>query len=335
MTARRRSSRKLEDLPSLFDALDTDAYEPVPAHAVQHAADNSMDLRPENLARPRALRFISLGSGSSGNCAYLGNDNGGILIDAGVDNNTVTEQLHKNGIDPAGIAGIVLTHDHNDHVRFAYAMLRRNRHMLLYCTPRTLGGLLRRHNISRRIKDYHKPVYKEFAFSAGGFEITPFDVSHDGTDNVGFHITFANHTFVVATDMGTVTERAAHYIGLANYLMLESNYDLRMLTRGKYPEYLKARVMGERGHLDNADAARLVLQMAGRGQSSPLTHVFLCHLSADNNTPQTALAAVGNALRAAGITVGDASESLQARKAAVQLAALPRFDASPLYVFRR
>lgn len=349
---KRRSLRQLEELPTLFDAVDIDmtrhdslddAGATVPtAHVSAEAANQSVGLNPASLARPEAIRFISFGSGSSGNCAYLGNSDGGILIDAGVDNNTVMKQLVENGIDARKIAGIVLTHDHSDHVRYAYALLRHNRHMLLYCTQRALNGLLRRHSISRRIKDYHKPVYKEFEFEAGGFTITPFETSHDGSDNAGFYITRGNHSFVVATDMGVITARADHYMRRAHYLMLESNYDAYMLEHGRYAEFLKSRIRSATGHLDNRQAAEFAASLFrnadGTAVPEPtlLTHLFLCHLSDDNNTPEKALECMREALAEAGAEVCDASEpNTPDEGRRVRLTALPRYVSSPLYILRR
>ena len=342
---KRRTTRQIEDLPNLFDSIEIDmtrrdiAGDVIAEHSrheSEAAASQTVDIAPEALRRPEALRFISLGSGSSGNCAYIGTAKQGLLIDAGVDNKNVEKTLRDNGIDIATIAGILLTHDHSDHVRFAFSLLRTNRHMQLFCTPRTLNGLLRRHSISRRINDFHKPIYKEFPFEVAGFTVTAFETSHDGSDNVGFAIDRGDHHFVVTTDTGYITERADHYMRLANYLMLESNYDAGMLRRGRYPEYLKARIMSQRGHMDNADSAAYVaglLTAAGAGKV--LTHIFLCHLSDDNNTPDTALTAMRTAIEGCGHTVGDASGSPTALACSVQLTALPRYDASPLYVFRR
>lgn len=349
MTARpssrkRRSLRQLEELPGLFDGLEIDMTRQMGVPEEPQGRDDSepaeaktpdnIELKPEALKRPEAIRFISFGSGSSGNCAYLGSKEGGILIDAGVDSKVVMEQLAENGISMRSIAGIVLTHDHSDHVRYAYQMLRANRHMLLYCTPRTINGLLRRHSISRRIKDYHKAIYKEFEFEAAGFVITAFETSHDGSDNAGFSFKRGNQTFVVGTDMGMITERADHYMRQADYLMLESNYDLDMLVHGHYPEYLKARIIGAKGHLDNVMAAKFAVDVA-QAEGSTLSHLFLCHLSEDNNTPEKALECMRSALTAAGISVGDAAASPMAQEARIRLAALPRFVSSPLFILRK
>lgn len=321
---KKRLTRQLDDLPGLFDDIDISRDDIAgdiitKATATKNMAENEIpDIAVETLKPVSALKFISFGSGSSGNCAYIGTNNGGILIDAGVNNTFVTEELMRNGIDISAVAGILLTHDHGDHLKFAYAMLRRNRHMLLYCTPKTLAGLLRRHSISRRIKDYHKAIYKEFPIEIAGLTVTPFEVSHDGTDNVGFCVEYDGIRFVVTTDTGIITPRADFYMRSANALMIESNYDATMLRHGPYAEHLKARIASEVGHLDNIVTSEYVA-----GLSDKLSHVFLCHLSLDNNTPEIALNTLRTRLTAAGRNIDD-----------LTIEALPRFGASRLFVIR-
>ena len=124
----------------------------------ESAAEPSADEAPA--VRRRKLRFMSFGSGSSGNCAYFGNDDGGVLIDAGVDTKFVFDALKRNGVTAEMVKGVVLTHDHGDHVRYAYNIVRSYKHIRLYCTPRLMNGLLRRHSVSRRIKEYQENVFK-------------------------------------------------------------------------------------------------------------------------------------------------------------------------------
>jgi phosphoribosyl 1,2-cyclic phosphodiesterase len=198
--------------------------------------------------------------------------------------------------------------------------------MLVYCTPKVLNGMLRRHNISNRIKDYHRAIYKEHPFSIGNFTITAFEVMHDGTDNAGFHIVHGEHNLVVATDLGCISERADFYMRQANYLMIEANYDEGMLSAGNYPEYLKGRIRSETGHLNNCVTADYLKQIF----SPKLRNIFLCHLSKDNNTPEIALQVVEKALTEAGAKVCDGSNSPYARMNSVQLIALPRYESTPL-----
>ncbi len=317
MTKRRqRRNQALWEQPGLFDLPD-------------EGEGNDGGLKPlsdDVFEVPDRMRFLSFGSGSSGNCAYIGTPDCGLLIDAGVNNNYVTEQLAANGIDIKTIRGILLTHDHSDHVRFAYAILRYNRHMRLYATPKAFNGLLRRHCMSRRIADYHSPIYKEFPFEVGPMTITAFETSHDGSDNCGFCIEGAGTTFVIATDTGTITARTDFYVRKAEYLMIESDYDADMLRTGPYPQHLKARIASTSGHLDNADTGRYLAAIAPAGL---LRRVFLCHLSDKNNTPQVALNTVRGELETAGIAVcHDAEPSIDETR--LHMAALPRDHCSPL-----
>lgn len=343
---RKRSTSPLNDLPGLFDNIDIDiaaddlAGDVIATHErhVSRQADSqdfAIDIA--KLQRPSSLRFISFGSGSSGNCYYLGIDSGegkstGVLIDAGVEPDCVYKALRDNKIDIHTISGILLTHDHGDHVKYAYTLLRANKHMVLYTTMRTMSGILRRHNISRRIKDYHKIIYKEFEFDAGGFKVTAFETSHDGTENVGYAINTPDgiHHFVIATDTGKITDRADFYLRMANYIVIESNYDLRMLMTGRYPEYLKARIVGEHGHLDNTVASDYIKSIV----SPALSHVFLCHLSEENNTPEIALENMQKALVEKGLRIGNPANPLMAADTDIAVGVLPRTGVSPQFLLR-
>ena len=276
------------------------------------------------------LYYISFGSGSSGNSCYIGTKNGGIIVDAGVKADDIEKKIKANGIDIKKVFGVLLTHDHSDHVRYAYTLVRNNRHMKVYCTNRVLNAILRRHDISKRIKDYHAAIFKEIPFKIGELDITAFEVPHDGSDNMGFSISYQERNFVLATDMGAIMPRARHYIGLADYLVIESNYDLKMLVNGRYPEFLKARIRTSVGHMDNEATAAFLKEI----YSPRLKHIFLCHLSKDNNTPEKAMETARTALEEAGAKVGEGMETLQDREADVQLSVLPRYDATRLYVFR-
>ncbi|MCM1291427.1 MAG: MBL fold metallo-hydrolase [Prevotella sp.] len=282
----------------------------------------------ENEQMQTQLKFFSFGSGSSGNSCYLGTNKGGIIIDAGVNDSDIYDTLERHNVPVSHIKAILLTHDHTDHIKYVYKLLRSNRNIRLYCTNRVILGILRKHNISKRIKEYHNPIFKEIPFSVLDFRITAFEVPHDGSDNVGFSIEYCDKRFVLATDLGAVTERADFYMSQANYLVIEANYDLQMLIHGRYPEHLKARIRTDHGHMDNTDTATFLKKIAGRG----LTHIFLCHLSQDNNTPDLARQAVKTALETRGFKVGDSTYSLIDRNSDIHLAILPRLTASPIFI---
>ena len=320
----------------LFDIDDS------PLQAEENPATPSIeDLNRESVLKRKAeeaamktqqsMRFISLGSGSSGNCAYIGTETQGVLIDAGVDSMKVFASLADNGIKPEMGKGVILTHDHGDHVRYAYSIARNNKHIRIYCTLRVLNGIFRRHSISRRLKEVHESIFKEIPFSLAGMQFTAFDVSHDGTDNAGFFVEYGTQHFAIATDLGCITERAHFYMTKADYLMIEANYDSAMLDNGKYPEYLKNRIRADNGHLDNKVTAEFVANSC----DERLKYVFLCHLSNDNNTPEIACRVVSEALKAKGRIVGTGEGLIDADSAAVQVVALPRFDNSRWFVLKK
>lgn len=328
-----RRKIKFDDHPELpFEEWET---RPVPTRPGAHIYDRARIDKPRHAlsAEPsdRRLFYISLASGSSGNACYVGTSKGGVLIDAGIRPEEIEKALDSNGISLLQVKGILLTHDHSDHSKYVYSLLRGNKHMSLYCTNRVRDGLLKRHNMSKRINDYLVPVFKEIPFMVSEMEITAFEVSHDGVDNVGFSIEFDKRRFVIATDLGTVTPRARHYISSANYLVFESNYDSMMLATGRYPEYLKARIRSATGHMDNVATASFLREI----WTERLKYIFLCHLSRDNNTPDKAMMATRIAFEEAGISVGRAEETMADRGKDVQLMALPRSEPTRLFVFRQ
>ena len=293
----------------------------------------------------KGLCFISFGSGSSGNCAYLGTPRGGVLIDAGIrepvkyhrkkknperqDVPTLDQAfavLERNGVSSDMIKGVLLTHAHQDHMRCLYAAVSRCK-CSVFCTMGVMSQMLQRCRISSRIRDRHVSIFKEIPFRVLDMEITAFETSHD-VKSVGFSIEYEGERFVIATDTGIITERAAHYMSRANHLMIECNYDLKMLTEGHYPQMLKDRVMGDKGHLDNAVAAQFVADHYHEG----LQYVFMCHLSQDNNTEAIAQATMRQALEAKGLSVGDGSNAASQRGRNVQLCVLPRYDFSDFYI---
>ena len=301
--------------------------------------------RPQHTGVGKGLTFVSFGSGSSGNCAYLGTPRGGILIDAGIREpvkyhrkkknperqdvltlDQAFDELERNGVSRDMVKGVLLTHAHQDHMRCLYAAVSRCR-CSVFCTMGVMSQMLQRCRISTRIRDHHVPIFKEIPFRVLDMEITPFETKHD-VKSVGFSIEYEGERFVVATDMGVITERAAYYMSRANYLMLECNYDRDMLINGKYAQMLKDRVMGEYGHLDNAVSARFVAD----NYHEDLRYVFLCHLSKDNNTEEIALTTMRQALQERGLSVGDGSNSADQSSRDVQICALPRYTSSDFYI---
>ena len=143
-------------------------------------------------------------------------------------------------------------------------------------------------------------IYKEEPIELKDFKVTAFEVPHDGTDNVGYCIEAGGRVFSFLTDLGCITPTAAKYINMANHLVIEANYDEEMLKMGPYPKHLKERITGENGHMCNRDTAEFLAE----NMHEELKHIWLCHLSKDNNHPELAYKTVEFILRSKGILVG-------------------------------
>jgi phosphoribosyl 1,2-cyclic phosphodiesterase len=259
---------------------------------------------------------MSLASGSSGNCYYLGYGDHGILVDAGIGIRTIKKRLKDADIPMQSIRGVFVTHDHTDHIK-AVGHLGENLHIPIYATALTHEGINRSYCVTEKLHDSVRYMEKEEPVQCGPFRITSFEVPHDSTDNVGYSIEINGRFFSFATDLGEITPLAARYISKANYLILEANYDEEMLRMGPYPAYLKQRISGRNGHLSNSAAADFLAEII----TEALQYVWLCHLSEDNNHPELACKTIECKLRSKGIVVGKD----------VQLFALKRNTPSELY----
>ncbi len=264
------------------------------------------------------INFLSLASGSSGNCYYIGTETYGILIDAGVAVRTIRKNLRDVGIALESVRAIFITHDHADHIK-AVGGLGEKHHIPVYTTRLIHEGINKNYCMTEKLSTSVRYLEKNEPIQLEDFRIESFEVPHDGTDNVGYCIEIDGKTFSFLTDLGEITETAAQYIRRANYLIIEANYDEEMLRMGKYPPYLKERIAGNNGHMSNLATAQF---LAGN-MCEHLHNIWLCHLSKDNNHPELAYKTVEWELQKAGITVGKD----------VELCALKRTTPSELYTF--
>ena len=230
------------------------------------------------------LKFMSFGSGSCGNCYYICTGNHGILIDAGIGIRKMKKYFSDYGLSFDDVKGIIVTHDHADHVK-AVGVLSDAYNLPVYATVRVHEGIRRNYCVHKKVAaDNVRIIGKGEEFALGEFMIKAFDVPHDSLENVGFTIRYGGSVFCLMTDIGHVTDEVSHAIGLADYLVIEANYDDEMLWSGTYPDYLKKRVSGGMGHLSNKQCACAIRDYA----SDRLHHVWLCHLSEENNHPELA-----------------------------------------------
>ena len=248
----------------------------------------------------KMLRFISFGSGSSGNSYYLYTETDSILIDVGVGIRALKKHFHNYGLRFEDVHHIFITHDHADHVK-SVGSLSTDYHLPVYATRKIHVGIERNYCVRKKIAPNHVHVIeKGVPLNVGEFKVTPFGVPHDSTDNVGYFVECEGVTFCLITDVGHITEEMHDFIGRSNYLVIEANHSEEMLLQGHYPQYLKDRILGPNGHLSNVACGEALADYA----SPALRHVWLCHLSEENNHPELARKTVELILRSKGIVVG-------------------------------
>ena len=255
------------------------------------------------------MEFYTLASSSAGNAALVCHENTHILIDAGISCRRITQSLAALSLTLDDLDGILITHEHVDHVR-ALGTLQKKHAVPLYASFGTAAAL-----------DYPAPYLHAFAadetFTIKDLQIRSFRTSHDAKESVGYRIESSDGSLAVLTDTGFITDDAHDAALGADMLLLESNHDVIMLKNGSYPYYLKQRILGECGHLSNEAAAEFAVECVRAGTSD----ILLAHLSDENNSPQLAEYTVGRALQASGLSV--------------RLAAAPRDTISEVHVCRR
>ncbi|MDL2241435.1 MBL fold metallo-hydrolase [Bacteroidales bacterium OttesenSCG-928-L03] len=264
-----------------------------------------------------ALRFLSLASGSSGNCYYLGTDEYGILLDAGIGIRTIRKVLKENGIGLEQIMAVFITHDHADHIK-GVGVLGERYGIPVYATELVHYGIDNSHYVDGKLYTSRRIIEKEQPILIKDIKVTAFEVPHDASDCVGYLVQYKNEKCVLATDIGRITETVSQYIRIANHLIIEANYDEEMLLRGNYPEFLKSRIRAGRGHLCNTETANFL----AANFDLHVKNIWLCHLSKDNNHPDLAVKTVEMAMGQYGIRIGKD----------VNVVALKRTYPSELYI---
>lgn len=230
------------------------------------------------------MRFASLGSGSRGNALIVEAGATRLLVDCGFGPCSLTERLGRLGLTPDELDGVLVTHEHSDHVAGLMPLARR--HCVdVYLTHGTLCSIVTG-GATVQVIDSQLP------FSVRDVEISPFPVPHDAREPVQFVLGDGLRRLGVLTDAGWATPHMVEMLNRCEALIIECNHDLAMLDRGGYPAHLKRRIAGHLGHLDNTAAAELLRRL----DRSRLQHVVAAHLSQHNNTPKLARAALAEAL---------------------------------------
>lgn len=233
------------------------------------------------------MLFYPIASGSSGNCTYVGTKSTHILVDAGISGKKIETALSE--LKNPNISAIFVTHEHGDHVLGIGVMARRY-NLPIYATPKTWQHLP--NSVGEIPKPLRHNIIPNQTIFLQDLAITAFDIPHDAAQPVGYFIETKSQTAAVATDLGYVTDTIRNILRNAQVLLIESNHDVDMLKNGNYPAHLKERILSSTGHLSNVAAGILLVEIA----NPKLRHIYLGHLSEENNHPQLAFNTVSNIL---------------------------------------
>jgi phosphoribosyl 1,2-cyclic phosphodiesterase len=229
------------------------------------------------------MKLCSIASGSSGNCIYVGSNNTNLLVDVGISAKRIENGLNGIDIMPDTIQGILITHEHSDHVA-GLGILARRYHIPIYTTYETACAINRIKSLGDIPNELYRYVTPNEAFMINDIYVNPFSTSHDAANPVCFCLQSEGQKVGIATDLGKYDDYIVSMLEGSELLFVEANHDVNMLMVGKYPYYLKQRILGDRGHLSNDTSANLISRLL----HPRLQHIFLAHLSKENNYEELA-----------------------------------------------
>lgn len=244
------------------------------------------------------IRLCSLSSGSSGNCIFVGNDNSGLLVDCGISGKEILGNLNNIGVCSSNIKAVVVTHEHSDHIR-SIGIISRKLDIPIYANINTWNSMA---NLIGKVKTENIKCFSiGEELEIGGIGIKSYSIPHDAADPVGFCFYEGNKKVSIATDLGYFSDTVKDNVSGSDMVLLESNHDIEMLKVGRYPYFLKRRILSEHGHLSNEAAGHAVYELLQTG----VREVLLGHLSKENNFPELAYQTVKGILEEKKVKVND------------------------------
>jgi len=247
------------------------------------------------------LRFASLASGSGGNCLVADADGTCVLIDCGLNLRDTEKRLARLGLEPSDINGVLVTHEHGDHAHGVFDFAAAH-NVTVYLTYGTMHAMKAEGKVIEGVRLVF--INGRQSEAVGGMQVMPFTVPHDAREPVQFVVTDGSRRLGVLTDIGASTAHVVRALSGLDALVLECNYDRDMLWNGGYPRWLKERIAGPFGHLDNEESGRLL----GALDCSRLKHVIGAHLSQQNNRPQLARGVLARTLNCEESWIGLATQ---------------------------
>ena len=233
------------------------------------------------------MKLLSIASGSSGNCIYVGNENTHLLFDAGISGKRIEAGLNTIGLSAANLDGIFVTHEHIDHIS-GLGVIARRYGIPIYATKGTMDGILNTKSVGKIDPELLHVIDKEQIVEIGNLVVDPMPISHDALEPVAYRIYSEDKRIGIITDLGYYTDDIVDGLQDMDALFVEANHDENMLQVGPYPYMLKQRILGKRGHLSNETSGRLLSKLL----SDRLKYIVLGHLSNENNLPELAFEAV-------------------------------------------
>lgn len=225
------------------------------------------------------FKICTLCSSSKGNCSFITDGETNILVDCGIKLEKLNQFLEENGYTLNDIDAVLITHEHIDHIFGLKALVKK-------VQPKIYAYNTIRQYIDERlgVKIEYSPIDMTNGFYIGKIFTIPFRTSHDSIYPLGYTFSEGGKRISVATDLGIVTTDIKDALYMSDMAILEANHDKRMLLQGRYPDNLKRRVSGARGHLSNDDSGKLIAELV----ANRLRGVILAHLSEENNLPELA-----------------------------------------------
>lgn len=229
------------------------------------------------------MNLLSISSGSSGNCYYVGNDNTHILVDVGISGKKVESGLNDMGIKVDELSGILITHEHIDHVK-GLGVLARKYEIPIYATSKTICEIQKIKSVGEISDDLFHEITPDTYFNINDIKVDASSIWHDAADPVCYSLYDGNKKISIATDLGNYDDYIVHKLMDSDVMVIEANHDIRMLQAGPYPYYLKQRILGNYGHLSNERSGQLIRTLL----NSHIKGILLGHLSKENNFEELA-----------------------------------------------
>lgn len=255
------------------------------------------------------MKLTSIASGSSGNCIFVGSDEGKVLVDAGISAKRIEQGLKELGELAADLEGILITHEHIDHIGGLGVLMRRYK-LPVFATAGTIDSMRASGKLGEVDKSLFYAVKADQPFQLGGLIIEPSTIWHDAKDPVCYSFYQNGTKASVATDLGNFDEYLVDKLKDSHILFVESNHDVHMLEVGRYPYPLKQRILGRNGHLSNERCGQFISKL----MNDNLQHIYLGHLSKDNNYPELAFESVKLELMLHGIDLEQKNISMEVAK---------------------